>query len=212
MPLSLSNQTTWLISTRSYIDGIDILYATNTIHMSSSVMICHLPHLLSQQRLASITSVEMVWRLNEISRPAQAQDPPNSGKEAFEALLQAVPMALPNLRKLYICLVGPIYLPTNNLGSRPEADILMPMDRLAHALGPQLQQFDLALPVTIFEPLFHEGIGKGYRFEVGPSGWMSNRVWRSLTPTEEDEGAGGGERGYWLRQGKDDTYYVPILF
>lgn len=178
-------------------------------------MIRHLPHLLSQQRLATIASVEMVWRLNEISRPAQAQDPPNSGKEAFEALLQAVPMALPNLRKLYICLLGPIYPPkvtTDDPGSRPEADILMPVDRLARALGLQLQQFDLALPVTIFEPLFHDGLQKGYRFEVGPSGWMSDRVWRSLTPTEEDEGAGEGERGYWLRQGKDDTYYVPILF
>lgn len=206
---------TWLIPTRSFIDGIDILYATNTIHMSSCVMIRHLPHLLPQQRLASITSVEMVWRLNEISRPAKAQDPPNSGKEAFETLLQAVPMGLPNLRKLYICLLGPIYPPnmaTDDPRRRPEAEILLPVDRLAHAMGPQLQQFDLALPVTIFEPLFHDGIQKGYRFEVGHSGRVSNRVWRSLTPTEEDEGVGEGERGYWLKQGKDDTYYFPILF
>ncbi len=43
----------------SYMEALDVLYLTNTVHISSVVLMCHLS-LLLPQRLASIASLELV--------------------------------------------------------------------------------------------------------------------------------------------------------
>lgn len=52
----------WLTRS-SYKEGIEALNNTNTISMSSEVMIAHLPELLLPQRLAAMTSLELMWPL-----------------------------------------------------------------------------------------------------------------------------------------------------
>lgn len=45
----------------SYLEGIDVLYKTNTIHVTSPVLIRAMQDLISRQRLADITSLELLW-------------------------------------------------------------------------------------------------------------------------------------------------------
>ena len=52
----------------SYVDGINILYGTNTFHMSSLELQVHLPRLVPASHLEMITSLELLWILNGTSR------------------------------------------------------------------------------------------------------------------------------------------------
>jgi hypothetical protein len=200
-------QVPLLITIHSYTEGIEILYATNTIHMSSAVMICHLPDLLLPCRLATITSVEMVWWLNtEFSSPEANV----AGREVFEALLQAVPKALPNLRKFHVSLLGDWYLLAMTPNDRArgfEASILAPVDGMVCKLGSQLQECNVGLPASIFRSRWESGIVQGLKFERGEYAWVSDRIWRPLPPAVDRHSAGKEERGYWIREGKDDMPY-----
>ena len=45
----------------SYVEGLDVLYHTNTIHIDSLFLTYHLSELILPQRLTSITALEFVW-------------------------------------------------------------------------------------------------------------------------------------------------------
>lgn len=47
----------------SYIEGVDILYRTNTFHISSLPLLLNLARLMPPRHLATITSVELLWDL-----------------------------------------------------------------------------------------------------------------------------------------------------
>ncbi|RGP81323.1 carbohydrate-binding module family 50 [Fusarium longipes] len=55
--------TGWLLACRrSYYEGIQILYGTNTIHMSSKSLLTNLPRLIPIQRLKMMNALEIVWK------------------------------------------------------------------------------------------------------------------------------------------------------
>lgn len=47
----------------SYIEGIDVLYSTNTLRLRHTMLMRKLPELLLPQRLSSVTSLDMIWGL-----------------------------------------------------------------------------------------------------------------------------------------------------
>ncbi|KAH6838563.1 hypothetical protein B0I37DRAFT_419495 [Chaetomium sp. MPI-CAGE-AT-0009] len=124
----------WLLACRqAYREGIDILYRTNTFHFSSLPLLLDLPRLMPPHHIAAITSVELLWTftspdvLNDetmaqtwrnytqplsapslsnlssptTSPPSQQQPTPQTKLHRLSAQL---PVALPNLRRLYIAL------------------------------------------------------------------------------------------------------------
>ncbi|CAH0047712.1 unnamed protein product [Clonostachys solani] len=60
--------TGWLLTCRqAYWEGMDVLYRTNTIHISSSVLIQDINNFLTLNVLSMITSLELVWKLEEFT-------------------------------------------------------------------------------------------------------------------------------------------------
>ncbi|KPM40350.1 hypothetical protein AK830_g6256 [Neonectria ditissima] len=53
----------WLLSCRNaYIEGTQILYSTNTIHIASPALLRSLQEVIPSQRIAELTSLELVWK------------------------------------------------------------------------------------------------------------------------------------------------------
>ncbi|KAF4334531.1 hypothetical protein FBEOM_11638 [Fusarium beomiforme] len=52
----------WLLACRqAYVEGIEVLYSTNTIHIASATLLVDLPAYIVPQRLSAITSLEIIW-------------------------------------------------------------------------------------------------------------------------------------------------------
>ncbi|KYK53974.1 hypothetical protein DCS_05923 [Drechmeria coniospora] len=52
----------WLLTCKlAYVEGIHVLYRTNTIHIASPALLRSLQHLLPPRRLSDLTSLELVW-------------------------------------------------------------------------------------------------------------------------------------------------------
>ncbi|KAB5570000.1 hypothetical protein GE09DRAFT_1101339 [Coniochaeta sp. 2T2.1] len=90
----------WLLTCRlAYVEGVEVLYATNTLHVCTSGVGSHqipITEHLSHRQLNLIISLEWVIKprfLSEIDGGA-------SGRLA--EFLQAMPEVLPNLQRLYI--------------------------------------------------------------------------------------------------------------
>ncbi|KAI8962026.1 hypothetical protein F5Y11DRAFT_357239 [Daldinia sp. FL1419] len=195
----------WLLTCRqAYTEGIAILYSTNTFHISNGDMLHALPGLIRTEHRDMITSVELMWQLDLSINTS-------SGWDNLTALVRAVPNAFSGLRKLYVCLGGawkpPAINPDDCVGEL-EASVLELMDEMVRKLGPQLQECNIAVPVSIFWLQRDYGIRQGNKFEPGP-GQVSDRVWRPLEPLQEPRNEEGFESGYWIREGPDD---IPFPF
>ncbi|CAH0004419.1 unnamed protein product, partial [Clonostachys byssicola] len=58
----------WLLTCRqAYWEGMQVLYRTNTIHIASSALIQDIHNFLTLNVLSMMTSVELVWRLEEFT-------------------------------------------------------------------------------------------------------------------------------------------------
>ncbi|CAG9936313.1 unnamed protein product [Clonostachys rosea f. rosea IK726] len=57
----------WLLSCRqAYLEGMDVLYRTNTIHIASAPLLHYLPDIMTPNVLSHITSLELVWNANQV--------------------------------------------------------------------------------------------------------------------------------------------------
>jgi hypothetical protein len=196
----------------SYVEGVEILYATNTVHMSSLVMMLELPNLLLPQRLAMITSVEMVWRLVNPSRPLEGHDGlPLSNEGTLDALLRTIPKTLPNLCHLNVNLMwhpGPES--PGNLASRVTATLILPLDAMVRDFGPQLRDCSIGLYSSIWRAIRDAGLWHGTKYERGGFPSVGDRYWRPLPALEERLHAADGPGGYWISEGYDDSAPYPF--
>lgn len=101
---------------RSYSDGVEVLYGTNSFHMSSLDLQVNLPHLVPPSHLQMITSLELLWPLNTIRTrkgtiPLKDHVTPlweastNSETRAdlpLHILCGMMPRTFPHLRSLYV--------------------------------------------------------------------------------------------------------------
>lgn len=149
--------------------GIDILYANNTFHLSDAHLILNLPRLLVPSRLASITSLEMLWKIHPF-RDQQPNDPPFSDKGTFLELAQQTPDIFPSLRRAYISLQGDLAHPygsplTRGFDSKAgcefqEKALLTYIDAMVRRLA-HIDVFVLALPSSLYGLQKHQAIARG---------------------------------------------------
>lgn len=119
---------------------MDVLFRTNTFHISSLPLLLNLPQLLPPRYLSIITSLELIWTLADphllhdttmasiwaqhLSTPSSSQ--PVTGPTKFHRLCELIPATFPHLRRLYISLQA--YLPPSD--GNGGSDILGAIDTL----------------------------------------------------------------------------------
>ena len=102
----------WLRACRAaYIEGVDVLYGTNRIHIQGTYLCRNLTQVILPERLACVTKVQLVWdlRLWGTRRGAKgvAEDQPeDGGVERYRSLAEALPGVLPGLKSLHLELKG----------------------------------------------------------------------------------------------------------
>lgn len=207
--ITLSTTPTNTFPLFSYAEGIDVLYSTNTIHMASTVMILHLPQLLLTQRLDSITSVEMLWHIGPF-QDAGPYDPPDFGLAGFHNLLDVLPSTFPRLTNLYISLQRDMKsagVSLNKFRDVNESVIMTPVDDMVRRLGPCMQECDIAIPTSLYEPRKYKATGTSIQPGRKIRGeW--ERFWQELPETETGDGDRTAHlRGYWVRLGQTD---IPL--
>ncbi|KAL6696878.1 hypothetical protein J3F84DRAFT_371513 [Trichoderma pleuroticola] len=136
----------WLLSCRqAYVEGIDVLYRTNTIHMSGQTLILHLPQLLPPQRLSAITSLEIVCPL--MLHEAEVGAIPDVG--LLKNYLSVFASSLPSLTRLYLALKA------KGSNARP-VDMQSVFEVLdAFVLETSLREFTVSHSHTVFTPLYN---------------------------------------------------------
>ncbi|KAL7907307.1 hypothetical protein GGI35DRAFT_455982 [Trichoderma velutinum] len=135
----------WLLSCRqAYVEGIDVLYRTNTIHMSGQTLILHLSQLLPPQRLSAITSLEIVCPLK--LHGAEAGAIPEVG--LLNDYLSVFASSLPNLTRLYLALKA------KGSTARPVdmQSVFKVLDEFV--LKTSLREFTVSHAHTVFTPLY----------------------------------------------------------
>jgi len=187
-------------------EGLDVLYSTNTVHIGSLVLSRHLPLLLPPQRLASITSLELIWDL-VLFRPLHSPEAEQeNGFPAYNALVRLVASAFPCLRKLYISIQTGSHVadPSADHVESDEQKLLGPIDELVRKIGPQLRDCQIAPPRSLHAALMSRAESAGTRIDSGGQAGLSwTRFWRPVTVEKGEQSE--NEIGYWVRQGMDDT-------
>jgi hypothetical protein len=188
----------------SYVEGIDVLYSTNTIFMRGVDMVQHLPQLLLPQRLSSISSVEAVWDL-ETSGDSKPHNISKLDIFSFSSLLEPLPLTFPHLKTLYISLEGEIQPPNidhKEFFEMKEWVIMQPVDDLVRKLGPHLQECTIALPASLYKTMKLKATGGSLLLRDG----FWDRFWRALGGTEAGSKSATHLQGYWVKRGSLDIY------
>ncbi|KAL2133779.1 hypothetical protein VTI74DRAFT_1716 [Chaetomium olivicolor] len=212
----------WLLACRqSYLDGIDVLYKTNTFHFSSLSLLQDLPRLLPPHRLGVITSLELLWIFDKPNilnddtinstwasaapSTSSTSSSRSSQETAFHTLCTTLPQIFPAVRRLYIALQAHIAPPhTFHADDDAVADvervILGPVEGMFRRMGTGSdKEFSLAIQrggwEVFADRLTEQGDGAQRVFEGFEDGSYQERAWKPL----DDKG-----NGYWLRPGWDD--------
>ncbi|QGI68334.1 hypothetical protein CEK26_012296 [Fusarium fujikuroi] len=214
----------WLLSCRqNYMETIDVLYSTNTLILQGSRMINRLSQMLLPQRLATVTSLEVIWPFKTNFTPDQDYDDLDQGhlRSVLDMLL---PSQFPALRRLYVefhdgqeCFLG-----TSGLEVYEEI-ILRQLDSFAQRMT-HLTECAFALPDYFFRRLHYEAREEAVECSDGIRSYYSRRsyqqVWRDFNGSmaavvlpyvdsypkppfqvlQEDEQAAG----YWILEASDE--------
>ncbi|CAM1511966.1 Fc.00g094790.m01.CDS01 [Cosmosporella sp. VM-42] len=199
----------WLLSCRqAYIEGMPILYSTNTIHTSSKEMIMQLPRLLLPQRLASIKSMELVWEF--VPFPRQGETRPTSPMidlVSFYSFLDAFPSMLGHIRTLYISFQGQLKphwtsfsISGNEWFQFTETLIMNPIDDMVRKLGPEVRDCSIAIPSSLYASRRDRAREAGELVHQTMYGGHIECHWRPLADSEH-------RSGYWVLLGQKDLGY-----
>ncbi|KAI1416112.1 hypothetical protein F5Y13DRAFT_206133 [Hypoxylon sp. FL1857] len=211
----------WLLACRqAYIEGIHVLYSTNRFHIASAELAYCLPRLLPSQHVAAINEVELSWNIDAAPDVlfywnANKKRRPRYGERV--AMLTRLPQALPNLRYLYLSIVGimfigpPQYVLSGQMLYNATGNILRPFEAVI-AQMPRLQECRIALPSTWYSTC--KLIEKGQDIDWH-GGYHSEpeALWRSLPTTDGSTDITAGRQsisGYWLVYGYQDMFSPPL--
>jgi hypothetical protein len=192
------------------------------------VILHHLPTLLPTHRLYMITSIELNLCVYGVMQGSEHNDPqaalfPDSTRRGFRTLLEAIPRAFPRLHTVFLDIDGNLF-PSLRLAERaPFYDqfLFEPIDDMVRKLGPELQEFTLAVPFTVSEKMMHRAVSQGVRFKR-QCGWEA--IWwrpvtsgiKGISGQEEHKSGemvvegGSGPGGYWITMGVFDNPF-PIM-
>ncbi|KFA81105.1 hypothetical protein S40288_01011, partial [Stachybotrys chartarum IBT 40288] len=190
-----------------YLEGIAILYSTNTFHIGTGPLLEHISRLVRPQRLESINSLEIM-----IEIPKEKQSDP-------AAVLNLVPATFPQLRHLRLHIGGHIWpqegdqqVPPAQIRRRAEVTertLLVAVDNMYRRFACDLKDCEIAIYSTIFQPLINVARRGGAK--MGGSMGMGSRCgayWRPLPelPSAPNNNTAiascSEERGYWVSDGK----------
>lgn len=187
-------------------ESLDVLYSSNTIHIGNVVLTRYLPLLLLPQRLASVTSLELVWSLVLFRSLPDPQTEQEIGWPAYNALGLVLASAFPRLRKLYVSIQTGSYNlnPLHGDIAHSEQKLLGPIDEMVRKFSSQLQQCVISPNLSLYTALMCRAESMGACMEGGGQGCLRwHRFWR---PVAVEQGAqSGNNQGYWVGQGEDDT-------
>ncbi|KAI0893484.1 hypothetical protein F4806DRAFT_196752 [Annulohypoxylon nitens] len=194
----------WLLACRlAYNEGIDVLYSTNSFHISNREMMHALPNQIRDRHRAMITSAEIVWKF--------LRDPRESILDQLEVLLQRIPQCFPQLRNLYLFPSGLWKTPMDTFDDDTEEfenDVLDLIDGMVRKIGPRLLECDFVMPLSKFNSHWESSMEKGYRYEHGGPTRSSRRIWRPLAPVQQEIGSEEVVgSGYWIREGLDNFLF-----
>lgn len=201
----------WLLSCRqAYADGVDILFTTNTFHLSNLELQESLPRLLLPHRLSSINSLELLW---DFSTPQPngtllhvLWETPEAKDSPLHTLCRMVPEVFPNVHYLYISLQLRFWSPLAefyDLISVLEQVILGSIEDMLRNLGLSSgREFNVAISRLAWDVLYQKNTDLDSS-KVKCEGHMSNdRFWKPLGPpgieVPEDH-----MLGYWICSGWD---------
>ncbi|KAL6820275.1 hypothetical protein J3E69DRAFT_341565 [Trichoderma sp. SZMC 28015] len=219
----------WLLSCRqAYMEGIDVLYRTNTIHMSGQTFILNLPQLLPPKRLSAITSLEIVCPLT--LHGAEVGAIPEV--VLLKNYLSVLASNLPSLTRLYLAL-------------KAQGSIARPVDMQSvfevldeFVLKTSLKEFTVSHSHTVFTPLYNAVQNEAaaqhrHQYKTIPEIWRNADgsyilpVWGPNTEPFYKQvetswpkpprvgyrtvGADAVGDGYWLVEGEVDDY-APCRF
>ena len=190
----------------SYTETIDLCYRTNTIHINNDILARYLHLLLVPQRLANITSFELVWDIPNADLFAETYAVPDKAWPNYNELMTTISTKLPSLTRLYISVMVTSYIIDfeNAIVEAYERWLLEPADALMRDQGSKLTDFQMAPSLSLHEALMQRAEKAGARIERGGIGVGSwKRFWRPVIMHGDSQST--NDLGYWVRQGKDDT-------
>lgn len=194
----------------SYVEGIDVLYATNTIHSASKELLCNIDQFLLPQRRSCVNSVELTW---EFDGP-RLQDR-DCSIPSFNEFLQVVPGMFPRVEFLYLAVQWrapcppPGAVPDPSLSSEWECEtmedtVMGPVDMMVRRLGPRVRECSVAIPSSMYGPRRRQAREAGEVVERASHGGQLERYWRPLS------GDSAHHQGYWVREGLRDLAFPDL--
>ena len=161
--------------------------------------------MLLPQRLASISSLELVWNLLDYG-PLDVVDQPGGSMAVYETLMTTIATALPALTKLHIWVEARYYSSDPKASDIDfyESRLLEPADAIVQEYRLKLIDLQLAPNLSLFTGLMRRAESKSLHVEKGGIGIASwQRFWRPISI--DRDGMVHDTAGYWVREGKDDT-------
>lgn len=195
-----------LTKVSSYVEGIDVLYTTNTIHMASREMLLNIDRLLLPQRLSSIRSVELVWDFSPFPWDAR-EIKPYGDLKSWNRFLEALPAKFTNVRQFYLAVQGQVvpglrnghgsmsHMPSEPKHRLTEQKIMAPLDVLVRKLGPQIEDCRIAIASGLYDVRRKHALKYGGKVEQVHLGDEVERHWRSLDENSPNRA------GYWVYLG-----------
>lgn len=196
----------------AYVEGIEVLYATNTFRIRDIVILRRAEDLFVPHRWASVRRLEIVWCM----RPWGPKAPGCDDLGTFLATLREMPSMFAGLETLYISVqggMGPrgtwpmppmeegVFFEEKNRrkGQAGIDTVLGPMEAMIRQL-PSKVACSIAVPSSMYVLLRDEALRDGRAVERTILDQME-RCWKVT------EG-----RGYWLRLGQVDlsSGHVPM--
>ncbi|OJD32970.1 uncharacterized protein BKCO1_340006 [Diplodia corticola] len=198
---------------RAYAEGVDVLYATNTLHVASMPLLLHMPRLLLPRARERVAAVELKWDLHRQGMYPVGGVYEGSLERTFGGLVEAVPVALPNVRGLYLSVTGGLVhvepgVVVGEVVDEVERMLFGRVDGMvARLFGQRLRECTVEVPSGTFDALAVKTRGETFP-------WSMRRFWRPLLlPAAGDEsGRAGVERGYWVKRGQEIAPLACMAF
>lgn len=221
----------WLRSCRrAYVEGIGVLYATNTFHIRAESWTAWPEAYIPPARLGLVTSLD--WVLSHSFLPASGYWAADVGVmlSAFGRMLRGIIKTMPRLRRLYVGFTAGVMIGVSKPApSDPRerwrfyVDRVLPVvDQVVSELAgtldgfERLKDFEVALPTSGFAAQWHTGLAAGERFQSPSLGWdmldwpqgghhARNRIWRRVSPVK---GEGQAEAEAEAEAGAEIGYWL----
>lgn len=203
---NLKGLTDLMLTHRRYIETVDLIYRTNTIHVSSLDLSRNIHHVLLPNRLLNISSMELIWDLISADWGEVALRAPSKLWSNYNRLLDELSTFLPSLTTLHLSVAVSTYIAGAEFADIDmyTSQMLESADRFLRRYETRLQNFQLAPNLSLYNFLLRSAELGGALVEKADREHGFKGRFRRPVHFKHD-GAKDEYLGYWIRPGKDDT-------